>query len=63
MYNARYWGVRMKPRIATAVAVIISICCVGATSAMDKTTDLVQSNSRHGMPTMQTRSHRCTPTT
>ena len=34
----------MKPRIATAVAVIISICCVGATSSRDKSTDLVQSN-------------------
>jgi steroid delta-isomerase-like uncharacterized protein len=44
MYNARYLGVRMKPRIATAVAVIISICCIGAISARDKTADLVQSN-------------------
>ena len=34
----------MKPRIATAVAVVISICCVGANSSSDKSTDLVQSN-------------------
>jgi steroid delta-isomerase-like uncharacterized protein len=38
------WGWEMKSRIATAVAVIISICCVGATGSRDKNTDLVQSN-------------------
>ena len=34
----------MKPRIASAVAMMISICCVGAASSKDKSTDLVQSN-------------------
>jgi steroid delta-isomerase-like uncharacterized protein len=37
-------GGRIKPRIVIAVAVIISICCIGATSSRDKSTDLVQSN-------------------
>jgi steroid delta-isomerase-like uncharacterized protein len=34
----------MKPRIITAVALIISFCCVGATGSRDKNSDLVQSN-------------------
>lgn len=34
----------MKPRIATAVAVILSICCLGAAGARDKTAGLVQRN-------------------
>jgi len=36
-------GVRMKPRIVTC-AVIIGICCIGATCSRDTRTDLVQSN-------------------
>src|SRR5215510_7987831 len=39
----RHWGVRMM-RIATAIAVIASVCCLGAASRMNKSTDLVQSN-------------------
>jgi len=31
-------------RIATAIAVIASVCCLGAASRMNKSTDLVQSN-------------------
>jgi steroid delta-isomerase-like uncharacterized protein len=34
----------MKPKILTAVAVIISVCCVGATGKSDKNTELVQNN-------------------
>lgn len=34
----------MKPRIASAIAMMISICCVGAASSKDKSTDLVQNN-------------------
>ena len=34
----------MKPRIATVVAVIISVCCIGATSSPDKSAELVQGN-------------------
>ena len=37
-------GVRMKQRIASALAVIISICSVGTTSSKDKSADLVQTN-------------------
>jgi steroid delta-isomerase-like uncharacterized protein len=44
MYNASYSGVTMKPRIAISIAVLISICCVGASSGRNKSTDLVQSN-------------------
>jgi steroid delta-isomerase-like uncharacterized protein len=44
MYNAMYLGATMKPRIAITIAVLISICCVGATSGRDKSTDPVQSN-------------------
>ena len=32
----------MKPRIATTIAVIISICCLGAATSRGKSTDLVQ---------------------
>lgn len=32
----------MKPGIATTIAVIISLCCLGAASSRDKSTDLVQ---------------------
>ena len=32
----------MKPRIATTVAVIISMCCLGAANSRDKSADLVQ---------------------
>ena len=32
----------MKPRIATTIAVIISMCCLGAATSRDKSTDLVQ---------------------
>ena len=32
----------MKPRIATTVAVIISLCCLGAASGGNKSADLVQ---------------------
>lgn len=32
----------MKPRIAINIAVIISMCCLGAAHSGDKTTDLVQ---------------------
>jgi steroid delta-isomerase-like uncharacterized protein len=46
MYNAGLWGMRMKPRIATAVAITISLCCVGtsSSSSRDKSADLVQRN-------------------
>jgi steroid delta-isomerase-like uncharacterized protein len=32
----------MKPRIATTIAVIISMCCFGAANSRDKSTDLLQ---------------------
>jgi steroid delta-isomerase-like uncharacterized protein len=32
----------MKPRIATTIAVIISICCLGTATGGDRSTDLVQ---------------------
>jgi steroid delta-isomerase-like uncharacterized protein len=32
----------MKPRIATAIAVVISVCCLGAATNNDKNADLVQ---------------------
>jgi steroid delta-isomerase-like uncharacterized protein len=44
LYNDLLLGVRMKPRIATAVAVLLSVCCVAATSSRNKSTDLVQKN-------------------
>jgi steroid delta-isomerase-like uncharacterized protein len=34
----------MRPKIVTAVAVIISICCAGAMGKRDKNTELVQNN-------------------
>ncbi len=32
----------MKPKIATAIVVIISMCCLGAGASRDKTTDLME---------------------
>jgi steroid delta-isomerase-like uncharacterized protein len=43
MYNSRHGG-KMRPKIAIAVAVIVSVCCVGAISSGTKKTDPVQSN-------------------
>ncbi|HZQ69183.1 MAG TPA: nuclear transport factor 2 family protein [Terriglobales bacterium] len=34
----------MKPKVAIVVAVIISVCCIGATGKRDKNTELVQNN-------------------
>ena len=32
----------MKPRIAIAIAMILSVCCLGAAASRDKNTDLIQ---------------------